>query len=47
MTIIYTENTLNLMPLEQVKELDSRGDLKKIKNEDESLVINYLKIEEE
>ena len=46
MTVVYTEATLNLMPLEQVKELASRGELKKIENEDESLVINYLKIEE-
>ena len=47
MTVIYTEATLNLMPLEQVKELASRGELKKIENEDESLVINYLKTTEE
>lgn len=47
MIVIYTESTLNLIPLEQVKELASRGELKKVENEDESLVINYLKITEE
>ena len=41
MTVIYTENTLNLMPLEQVKELASRGELKNTEKG-----INYLKIEE-
>lgn len=41
MTVIYTENTLNLMPLEQVKELVDRGELKRTENEINYLVIEY------
>ena len=42
MKIIYTEATLNLIPLEQARELVDRGELKRTENE-----INYLVITEE
>ncbi len=42
MKVIYTEATLNLMPLERAKELVSRGELKRTEEG-----INYLKIVED
>lgn len=41
MKTIYMESTLNLIPLEQAKELASRGELRNTEKG-----INYLKIEE-